>query len=481
MSRDSLLEGEFEWSHKTQASQVGFSLLGNVMPQPADPRLNLNNQPWSQPSVFDAFTGTLRFSQSLGPQWRWTAQLGTQHLKSDDFTAFPYGCGAEGNYDRFCSDGTFDYYDYRSSDERRRQDAASLKLNGNIATGGIAHDLSFGLLASKVRNRFQPYAYNWVGTGNVDGTAVVPQDPTLAYAGTNRDERSVEFSAQDAIRWNDRFTTWLGARFTRLHRESVLTDGTDPLSYDQNVATPWLAASYKLSPTLMVYASHGRGVESEVAPTNPLYANAGRALPALKSRQTEIGLKSDAKGLRWSAALFDIVRPMSGDVGACDLPGTCERQADGDARHRGLELSAGTQTGPWSLDGGLTLLDAKRQGANDASLNGKRPINVPDRVLRASVGYRVASLPGLTLQAAASHEGRRAVLADESIMLPAWTRFDAAARYETRIGSTSTVWTLGVDNIANKRYWKESPFQFGHVYLYTGAPRTIRLSVTAAL
>jgi iron complex outermembrane recepter protein len=243
-----------------------------------------------------------------------------------------------------------------------------------------------------------------------------------------------------------------------------------------------VAASYKLSPTLTVYASHGKGVESEVAPANPIYSNAGRALPTLKSKQTEIGIKGDTQTLRWSAALFDIVRPMSGNVGACDFPGTCVRQIDGEAHHRGLELSAGTQTGPWTLDGGLTLLDAKREGSTiDPSLNGKRPVNVPNQIVRAAVTYRVAAVPGLTLQGQASHEGRRAVLADESIMLPAWTRIDAALRYETKVGSTPTMWTLGIDNLANKRYWKESPTQFGHIYLYPGAPRTVRLTFTAAL
>jgi iron complex outermembrane recepter protein len=90
-------------------------------------------------------------------------------------------------------------------------------------------------------------------------------------------------------------------------------------------------------------------------------------------------------------------------------------------------------------------------------------------------------VPGLELQGQLSHEGSRSVLLDESITLPAWTRFDAALRYERKLDGTATTWTLGVDNVANKRYWKESPFQFGHVYLYPGAPRTLRLSVTAAL
>lgn len=482
LDRDSLLEAEMEWSHKSQASQTGFSLLGPALPEPVDPRRNLNNQPWAQPSVFDAFTGTLRFSQALNADWRWTAQLGTQRLKSDDFTAFPFGCSSEGNFDRFCSDGTFDYYDFRSENEKRRQSAATLNLKGKVMTGAVAHDLSVGLLAGKVRNRYEPNAFNWVGVGHIDGTVVVPEDPTLAYPSTNRDERSVELSLQDAIRWNNSFTTWLGLRHTRLHRESVLTDGTAGTDYDQRLTTPWVALSYKLSPTVMAYASHGQGVESEVVPANPLYSNAGRPLPALKSRQTEIGIKGQTATLRWNAALFDISRPMSGDFGDCTLPGTCTRQADGKARHRGLEFSANTQSGPWTLDGGLTLLDAKRQGASiNPSLNGKRPINVPDRIVRAGVAYRVAALPGLSVEGKASHEGRRPVLADESMMLSAWTRFDAALRYETKVAGTPTTWTLGIDNIADKRYWKESPTQFGHVYLYPGAARTFRLSFTAAL
>jgi iron complex outermembrane receptor protein len=43
------------------------------------------------------------------------------------------------------------------------------------------------------------------------------------------------------------------------------------------------------------------------------------------------------------------------------------------------------------------------------------------------------------------------------------------------------VWRASLDNVANTRAWKEAPLQFGHIYLYPLAPRTLRLSVTAAL
>jgi iron complex outermembrane recepter protein len=483
VSRDSVLEGEFEWSRKSQASQVGFSLLGNTLPGPVDPHLNLNNQPWVQPSVFDAFTGTLRFTQALNREWRWSAQLGSQHLKNDDFTSFPFGCSAEGNFDRYCSDGTFDFYDFRSENEKRRQDAASLNLKGKLATGGVNHDLSLGLLTSKVRNRFQMQAFNFVGTGNVQGTAIVPADPTLTLQSTNRDERSVELSLHDAIRWNERLTTWLGVRHTRLDRESIMTDGLLPTSYDQNLTTPWLAASYSLGSGVTAYASWGKGVESQIVPNNSaIYANPGVALPALKSRQWEIGIKGGQHTLAWQLAWFDIKRPMT-NIDFCNRTfSACVGQFDGEAVHRGLEASAQWAEGPWRLAGGVTLLDAKRQGSTlEVASNGKRPPNVPKVVARAQAGWKFASVPGLELQGQLSHEGSRSVLLDESITLPAWTRFDAALRYERKLDGTATTWTLGVDNVANKRYWKESPFQFGHVYLYPGAPRTLRLSVTAAL
>ena len=34
-----------------------------------------------------------------------------------------------------------------------------------------------------------------------------------------------------------------------------------------------------------------------------------------------------------------------------------------------------------------------------------------------------------------------------------------------------------IDNLANRQYWRESPKQFGHYYLYAGAPRTLRVAL----
>lgn len=480
ITRDSVLEFEIEQSRKTQPSQNGYSLLGSVLPAPVDPRINLNNQPWSQPSVFKALTGTVRFSQALNADWRWSAQIGQQRLKSDDRLAYAFGCGAEGNYDRYCSDGTFDFYDFRSDNERRTLTAGSINLKGNVTTGSVRHELGFGLLQSRVRNRFDNQAYNYAGTGNIWGTAIVPPAPDATTPQTNRDERSTEFSVQDAIRWNDRFTTWLGARHTRLDRSSIGNDGSNPTGYKQDVTTPWIAASYAIQPGLLAYASWGRGVESQVVPNRiSQYSNAGQALPALRSRQWELGLKGGNDAFNWQLAWFDISRPLT-NIDLCT--GLCEVRNDGKAVHRGLEAGAHWNQGPWRVGGSVTLIDAKRRGSTaDPALNGQSPTNVPKQVLRAQTAYRFASVPGLEVAGQLSYEGRRNVLPDGSVTLPSWTRVDAVLRYDTKLRGANASWTLSVDNLFDRRYWKESPYQFGHVYLFPGAPRTLRLGLSVAL
>ncbi|MEY2953533.1 MAG: hypothetical protein RLZZ401_1620 [Pseudomonadota bacterium] len=484
VSRDAVLEAEIEWSRKAQASQAGFSLLGNTLPAPVNPSLNLNNQSWSQPSVFDALTGSLRWTQALNADWRWSAQLGTQRLRTDDRIAYGFGCSAENNYDRYCSNGTFDLYDYRSENERRTQNATSLRLQGKLQTAGIVHDLGLGLTHSQLKNRFQLEAYNYVGTGNVQGTLQTPANATVSSQNTNRDERSLELSVQDAIRWTPRLTSWLGLRNTALARDSIRTNGSRDTHYDAAVTTPWLAISYVLAAGPTVYASYGEGIESQVVPNRTSqYTNAGVALPPLKSRQLEAGIKGAQANLSWQVAAFRIKRPVS-NLEACANLGLspCLGQYDGQAVHAGLEASTRWQDGPWRLGAGVTLLDARREGsAADPSINGRRPTNVPSRVLRAEAVWRVPSVSGLELQGQWQHEGTRAVLADNSVMLPAWNRFDAGLRYATRTGATATTWTVGVSNLLDKRFWQESPNQYGHVFLFPAAARTLRVGVQASL
>ncbi|MFM8898497.1 MAG: TonB-dependent siderophore receptor, partial [Burkholderiales bacterium] len=462
---------------------------GNTLPTVNDARINLNNQPWSSPVVMNADTYSLRYTQRINPEWRWTAHAASQRLLTQDRLAFPYGCSAENNYDRYCSDGSFDLYDYRSENESRHRHALELAVHGQFKTGSLQHRLSWGVQQNKLIQRFQMQAYNYVGTGNVQGTAVTAADPALTDQNTNRDERSTEFFVRDAIQLTSDLTAWLGLRHSRLERDSIRTNGSRATSYQQSFTTPWLAASLALNPSTTVYASWGQGIESDVAPNRARFTNAGQALPALRSRQTEVGLKNSGGPWSWSLAWFDISRPVSASIGLecfSDTPGnTCTRQTDGQARHQGIEASSTVRSGPWTLQGGLQWLHARRQNSQDATLNGKTPVNVPATTVKLQARYDVAALPGLALLGDVVSESRRQVLPDNSVSIPRTQQVDLGLRYRHTSASspsaTQWIWRVGVSNVFDQRRWRESPYQFDHVYLYPMAPRTWRLSVQTDL
>lgn len=487
VSPETLLEAEFELNKQTQPSQPGFSLLGTKLPdaKSIDPRINLNNQPWSQPVVFDNSQASLRVQQRLTGDWKAMVHWGTQRLKTDDRLAYPFGCSdADGSYwaSSYCPNGDFDMFDFRSENERRNSDATDFSLNGSIVLGGLRHKLSTGLLFTRFWSRFQGQAYNWAGTGNISGIPRTTADGTLLDANTNRDERSREFYLRDTIALGPQLNAWLGLRHSRVERSSYRVNTSDSRAthYAQSFTTPWLGLSYAFDSQLMAYASWGQGIESEVAPNRARYSNRGQALPALKSEQLEIGLKSGSKTVDWSIAAFDIQRPVWRDIGLCNSSNnSCVRRADGDGRHRGLEAQTDFKWSGGGLIASMMKLHARNEGSSNASINALRPANVPETTIKLQARQQL--LNGLQAQLGLLHEGPRDALPDNSLQIPAWTRLDAALRYEHQVGRQLWTWRVGVDNLSDKRAWKESPYQYEHVYLYPLAPRTWRASLELSL
>lgn len=489
LSRDTLLEAELEWNRQSQRSQPGMSLLGDKLPSARDfdPRINLNNQDWSLPVVFDNRHASLRLTQRLNADWQAQAHLGLQRLKTDDRLAYAFGKFDPATYDcnpcdRYAADGSFSIWDFRSENEGRNTDALDLSLAGRLKTGALQHRLSTGVLLSRFESRFQQQAYNLVGAGTIDGKSRVPADPSLTDENTHRDERSTEFYVRDAIQIDAHWQAFLGLRHTRIQRDSVRTNGSRATSYSQNLDTPWIGLSYALSQSLMAYGSWGQGMESDVTPNRKRFGTqAGQALPAIKSRQVELGLKSGSSTVDWSVAWFDIQRPTWVDAGACDdaTPGSCTRVQDGSARHRGLEAQADLKWSGGGLLASWMELKARREGSADAATNGLLPTNVPKRNLKLQL--RQALLAGLQGQLGLVYEGPRAVLPDNSVMVAGWTRLDAGLRYEQAMSTRLYTWRVGVDNLTDKRAWRESPYQYGHAYLYPLAPRTWRASLEVTL
>ena len=495
---DHLLQVEGESSRQRQPSVAGFSLLGSQVPdqRSIDRRRNLNAQPWSQPVVMNGDTASLRWQsrlpglQGLGEDWRVTAQAMTQRLHSDDRTAFPYG-KYDANYecsstcDRFAPDGSFTYWEFVSDNERRTTQALALTLSGAARTGPAEHQFEMGVLRTRYQGRFQDQIFDIAGTGRIDGSLQTPRSAGFGDANTDRDERSLEWFVRDAVRIGPVWQVWAGLRHTQLNRRSVRTspdtEGSLRATHvGRSTTTPWLALAAQLSPRTMLYASGGRGLEADVAPNRARYRNAGESI-ALQSRQVELGLKHGTEQVEAALTLFDIDRGQTSDIGVCAAPGSCARLSDGSARHRGIEALWTRQFSVWSWQASALWLHAQRRGARDPAVNGQRPVNVPRGSLRLGAEYRPTTMPGLALHAGLSAEGNRVVLPyDASVRIAAWHQWTAGLRWTQQVGSTSITWRAAVDNLTDRRAWKESPYQFGHVYLYPLPPRTLRASLAAS-
>jgi iron complex outermembrane receptor protein len=482
ISANTKLEWEFEKGHREQIGISAYSLLGDALPPTVNGTRNITRQTWTAPSVFDSTTGSIRLKQNLENGWLWTTQYGLQQLRTNDRLGYAWGCGAEGRYDRFCSNGTYDLYDFRSDNEKRLTDAIQTSVGGKIDIAGLHHELNFEIMRNRRFDRLPPaQAYNGVGTGSITGLLSTPANPTPGFANTDRTEYSTEISAKDRIHLTSDTSVWLGVRHVKFDRSSSQNSpaNSNATQYSSAINLPWLAISQNLSPSTTIYASHGHGVEQFVAPNSGLYANPGVQLGIGRSRQSEAGIRHKiTQKMTWNAAVFQIERPLAYDV-FDGVTFQSTRLLDGMQKHKGIELGTQYVRHNLTLNTQAQWLQTSINDVQRTSdVVGSEPTNVPKFVIRGLAEYRYASVPGLRTGLRVSHESERNVTENGNIKLPAWTTWGASAHYDTKVNNTATTFSLAIDNLEDKRYWREAPKQFGHYYLYPGAPRTVRATVT---
>lgn len=493
LSRDTSLSVDLEYHYKSQPSVPGLGLLdsqgtgvGDTLPAVINPRLNLNNQVWSLPFQSSSTTAEIAFNHRFNAAWQARIAANTQATTINDRIAFPDGCSSAATYvyPGLCGNGDVDLYDYRSEGERRALTSWDAHLDGKFTVLGAQQSARFGFSGRSGRADLPPMqAYNYVGTTNIYAPIALPSDPSLTVLNTNSRERALEGYATLVSNLGASVQSFVGVRVSRLDRSSELSDGAQAVSFRQTVSTPWAGLSWSPAASTMVYASWGQGVELEAVPNRPTnFANYGQTLPALKSDQTEIGVKWQANArLLLTAAAFSIDKPYADDVPGATADDLPVRVAGAKtARHRGLELGAAGQVGKaLSLQASVMVLDATYTQAVDPALVDQRVTNVPRYKASLFADYKLAAVAGLALNALASMEGAKAVTALGSFELPGAWQLDAGVNFRNRIAGHGTTWRLNVENLTNRLYWREAPTTaWGGVYVFPSTPRTVRASAT---
>lgn len=478
-----------EYQRKRQPSVPGLGLLdtdgdgvADALPARIPTRLNINNQTWSQPFEFEGSVAQLAFKHQLRHGWEASAAVSWQRSSINDRLAFPDGCGSAPSYvyPGLCANGDVDVYDYRSEGEVRSQQVWSLLAEGPLQALSLAHRLGLGLSARQTLTDLGPMqAYNYVGTTNIFSPVRLPADANLTSTNTDSREATIDGSLRLTTTWSPALQSFAGLRAVQLQRSSVRSDGTEGLELSQTVSTPWIGAAWTFAPGTTAYASWGQGVELEVVPNRPLqFANPGAVLPALRSTQSETGVKwAPQARLLLTVAAFQIDKPFADDLAQPN--GTSLRVGGGKlARHRGLEFSAaGSIDRQWSLQASVAWLEARYVAALTPGLVDKPVTNVPKMKASLFVDYKLAAVPGLSMHTLLVAESGKTANASGSVKLPDSWQLDAGLNYRAPLAGKSVTWRLQVDNLTDRIYWREAPTQsWGGAYLFASTPRTVRLS-----
>jgi iron complex outermembrane recepter protein len=361
-----------------------------------------------------------------------------------------------------------DYTDNRWNGDEGHQDIYWQGMfEGKVKTGPLTHDLVLGAAWQHQTNNYSLVShYFTLGDGNL-----YEPNPYRYYSGgglsTYRTSEITQKAlfASDTVAITSRLSLLAGVRYTNYEQESYNTDGALASSYGQNgVVTPTFALMYKLEPETTLYASYVESLE-QGATVADIYANGGALLRPLRSRQYEIGVKSEHS--RWSAnaALFRIER------GAAYANGQDIYVQDGDSIYEGLEAGGSVRLGrSWQVAGDIMLLDTWY--AKGQAYEGNRVAGAPKFVAAGRVTYDVPVVPGLQVGVDAKYTGNTEVRPANDLETGGYLIVNAGASYMTRIGGHDVTLRAAIDNIANRRYWM---YQYSD-YIAPGDPRTVSLN-----
>ena len=467
ISPQALLQLDLDYQHKSQLSAPGFQLFnGTDLPQGIKADMMLNDQPWAKPVDTRNSNLGLRFEYQINADWSASIAANQHEFKRDDYTAFPYGCGAANLYPGYCANGDYDVYDYQSVNESKSLLGTQAQLNGKFSTAGIRHEFATGVSSSQRRDYFGDYVYEWAGTSNVFHPLITPQsDKTTGPVVLRRTDKEWSMFAQDIITLSDTVKLHLGLRHQHISRSQL-----DITGYDDSYLLPNIAVVIKPAGNWSIYGAYTEGLEhGGIAPKDT--SNENVMLNPGKSQQFEAGVKAElSRDLAISAAVFRINKPLE------YINASNTYVSNGDAVHTGLELSAQGKLSPQlSLGASLTAIDARQKNLADPLLEDKRVTNVPTLKSTVYLDYALQQVKGLHLNTTWQHAGSKAFSPDNKVSVPGYDILNFGARYVTRLSGISTTLRLNVDNALDKFYWRDVTQSSGG-YLFPGAPRTYKLS-----
>lgn len=354
-------------------------------------------------------------------------------------------------------------------------------LVGEFETGGLSHTVLMGAEYG-VQNTNNARADN-VFAANGDDQLFIPFTdpltiPAFGFDNPARDRESevIVFSVyvQDQISLTDQFKILLGGRFDSfdIDVDDIINQGQ--FARKDEEFTPRLGAIYKPQENISLYASYS---ETFLPRSGDQFLTLNLNQSQTEPQETvnlEAGLKWDIQpGLSFTTAIFEVDRSsvVTIDANNSDVLDVI----DGNVV-KGFEAQIqGKLTDDWSINAGYSYLNGNVQdlgsdgtaGSND----GNEPRQTPRNMFHLWNNVQLTQAFGLGL--GASYQDSYFVREDNSVEVPDYIRFDAAAYYDLPSGLRLQ---LNIENLLDTNYF---PDAHSNDNISTGKPLNARFTISS--
>jgi iron complex outermembrane receptor protein len=351
--------------------------------------------------------------------------------------------------------------------------AADAMLQGKLQAGGIGHDLVFGI-GYQTQAKDYDNSYGWnkgysLGSGNLYRTTLLSNSDAGIGSNLYRYSQITQASvyASDTLQLTERWSVLGGLRYSQFKEIVFNTDNVASSPYTANPVTPTIAVMYKTDPFSTVYASYVEALE-EGGSASLNDDNYPTTYGPVKSKQYEVGYKTDRKNWGATAALFEVKQGYGYTNSNNDYV------QDGTKRYQGLDMNAWlVPVRHWKLMGGVMLLNT-RAIVDDSPVNGKRVYGAPHLIGSGRIEYQPPFLQGLTLAFGGKYVSDIAVDSRNTHIVPSYSIYDLSAKYESRLLDRNVVYRASINNLFDKHYWTTS----SGYYILPGATRTAQFTAS---
>jgi len=470
LSRATTLRFGYEYFHDERVADRGISSFQG-RPLAVDPSTFFGNPAQShvEASVHTAFfTVDHRFNAAL------TLRNHTRYSTYDKFyqNVFPGAVNAAGT--------TVAIQGYNNATQRDNV-FNQTDLVWDLDAGSLQHQILTGVeLGRQVTDNFRNTAYFdsvAVGTTSIQVPLANPRTTIPAVfrqSATDADNhgvaRTVGVYAQDQLQLTPQLLGLVGVRYDRFavdfdnHRNATSLDVTDEM------LSPRAGLVFKPATNLSLYASYSMSFAPRAGEQLSSLSLTNRNLDPEEFKNYEVGLKWEPRrDLAVTAAAYRLDRT---NVAITDPADSTKMLLTDGQRTKGVELGlTGRLSRNWSIAGGYAYQDGSFLSTQSATIRaGARLAQLPRHTFSLWNRYDVSRDWGFGL--GAIYRDEIFASADNTVRLPGFVRFDAAAFYRLNDRVRAQ---LNVENLLDRDYDATAN---SNTNITPGSPRAFRVSVT---